>query len=72
MWMASTPPRTQAASFERKGFHTRYSVFSPAACERKSVMVSYMSDILLGQFGIVYINKIDIPHFQRITSESGK
>jgi len=26
MWMLSTPARMEAASLERKGFHTRYSI----------------------------------------------
>jgi len=31
MWMLSTPAKTDAASFDLKGFHTLYSVFSPSA-----------------------------------------
>lgn len=29
MYMLSIPPRIAAANFDRKGFHTRYSIFSP-------------------------------------------
>lgn len=36
MWILSTPPKTAAANFERNGFQTRYSIFSPFVyCERK-------------------------------------
>ena len=33
-WMLSTPASTAAASLDRKGFHTRYSIFSPPSCDR--------------------------------------
>jgi hypothetical protein len=31
MKMLSKPPRMPAATLERKGFHTRYSVFVPSS-----------------------------------------
>ena len=70
--MASTPPRTQAASFERKGFHTRYSVFSPAACGMKRMMMIGCtqcdpnwdtSELLMSTY-----SPPSLSHFQRITS----
>ena len=30
MWTLSTPASTDAASFDRKGFQTLYSIFSPS------------------------------------------
>jgi hypothetical protein len=34
--MLSRPARMAAASFDLKGFHTRYSTFSPSGCSTET------------------------------------
>lgn len=49
MWMLPTPPTIAAANLDRKGFHTRYSIFSVPSCEREKKQVRYSYGLMAAE-----------------------